>query len=203
MEAALPASPKLRVALGCAGEPGPREEGPLAHGLIGAAARRNCWVRPRKPDCAWSHDRAIPVAVTTGPKVMASCAIEHALGLDGLGTCQLVAPAVAPGARPPGLPLPSVPTARPWPPGTQLSGAWFSALAAESAVSAGLRRYAGTWLCTAARMPSHRRARALRARLTVSAHSAHLAPSSPHRSASICIAIGVCSSPSTWMWRAR
>jgi hypothetical protein len=179
-----------------AGRPG---EGPLAHGLIGAAARRNCRVWPRRPDCAWSHDREIPAAVTTGPQVMASYAIEHALGLDGLGTCQ----ARGPPPRTLGPPLPSVPTARPWPPALSSVGHGFSALAAESAVIADLRRYAGTWLCTAARMPSHRRTRALRARLTVSADSAHLASSSPHRSASICIAIGVCSSPSTWMWRAR
>ena len=68
---------------------------------------------------------------------------------------------------------------------------------------AGLRYAAGTRSPMAARMPSHRRARAARARLIVSAHSAHLASSSPHRSASICMAIGVCSSPSTSMWRAR
>lgn len=38
---------------------------------------------------------------------------------------------------------------------------------------------------------------------TVSAQASHLAVSSPQRSISICIAIGVCCSPSTSMWRAR
>jgi 4'-phosphopantetheinyl transferase len=58
---------------------------------------------------------------------------------------------------------------------------------------------AGTRSPMAARIPSHSRARAARARLIVSAHSAHLTSSSPQRSASICIAIGVCCSPSTSM----
>ena len=66
------------------------------------------------------------------------------------------------------------------------------------------RRYAAAaWSLMAARMPSHRRVRAVRASVIVSAHSAHLASSSPHRSVTICMAIGVCSSLSTWMWRAR
>src|SRR5579875_25961 len=55
----------------------------------------------------------------------------------------------------------------------------------------------------AARMPSHSRSLAPRAVLMVVTHSSHLLSSSPHRSASICIAIGVCSSLSTWMWRDR
>ena len=53
------------------------------------------------------------------------------------------------------------------------------------------------------RIPSQNLSRAVRARLTVSPHCVHLASSSPHRSTSICMAIGVCSSLSTWIWRLR
>jgi hypothetical protein len=51
--------------------------------------------------------------------------------------------------------------------------------------------------------PSHKRALASSASVAVSTASSHRPSSAPHRSATMAIAIGVCSSPSTSMCRAR
>lgn len=51
--------------------------------------------------------------------------------------------------------------------------------------------------------PSHKRALASSAAVAVSTASSHRPSSAPHRSATMAIAIGVCSSPSTSMCRAR